>query len=65
MEYVDKAVGFLKEAYAELKKVSWLSRNEVVGSTVVIVIFIVVVALFVGAVDFILTRIVSTIIGAR
>ncbi|MEW6039962.1 MAG: preprotein translocase subunit SecE [Elusimicrobiota bacterium] len=65
MEYVTKAIGFLKEAYAELKKVSWLSRKEVTGSTVVIIIFILAVALFVGIVDFFLTKIVQVILGTR
>ena len=65
MDYVNKAIGFLKEAYIELKKVSWLSRKEVIGSTIVIIIFIFAVALYVGAVDFVLTRVVGAILGTR
>ena len=37
-----------KEAYAELKKVTWLSRKEVIASTVVVIIIVIVVAIYVG-----------------
>ncbi|PIV53631.1 MAG: preprotein translocase subunit SecE [Elusimicrobia bacterium CG_4_10_14_0_8_um_filter_37_32] len=54
---MNKAIHFVKEAYAELKKVSWLGRKEVMASTVVVIVFILVVALYVGFIDFILARI--------
>jgi len=64
-QYVDKAVQFVKQAYNELRKVSWLSKKEVTGSTVVILIFILLVSLFVGLIDFILVRILGLFLGGR
>ena len=62
MELINKAIAFLKEAYAELRKVSWLSRKEVTGSTVVIIVFIFAVALYVGLIDFVLSHIIGALL---
>jgi preprotein translocase subunit SecE len=55
-------VQFLKEAMAELRKVSWLSRKEVIASTVVVIILVILVAIFVGIVDFVLARILGILL---
>ncbi|MBI5573879.1 MAG: preprotein translocase subunit SecE [Elusimicrobia bacterium] len=60
---IQKSVQFVKEAIEELKKVSWLGRKEVVASTVVIAILIIIVAIFIGAVDFILSKIIKWMLG--
>lgn len=60
---IQKSVQFVKEAIEELKKVSWLGRKEVVASTIVIAILIIIVAIFIGAVDFILSKIVKWMLG--
>ncbi len=54
-----QAVQFLKEAYAELKKVSWLSRKEAIASTVVVIVLVIIVAIFVGFTDFVLARLIG------
>ncbi len=59
---MEAIIDFFKESYAELKRVSWLSRKEVMGSTVVILILIVILSLFVAAVDFVFIRFVGAII---
>ncbi len=61
-EWVRNAIQFFKEAYAELSKVTWLSRREAVASTLIVVILVVLVAVFVGFVDFILARILGIIV---
>lgn len=59
MNLFKKAVQFVKEAYAELKKVTWLGKKEVMASTVVVIILVIAVAIFVGAVDFVLVRVLN------
>jgi preprotein translocase subunit SecE len=61
-EFYQKAIQFLKDALAELKKVTWLSRKEVVASTIVISILIAIVAVYVGFTDFILSRLLGMIL---
>ena len=55
-EWIQTARQFLKEAYAELNKVTWLSRREAVASTIVVIVLVVIVSVFVGIIDFILAR---------
>lgn len=57
-----KVVQFLKEALAELRKVSWLSRKEVIASTIVVIILVMIIALFVGVIDFVLARILGVVL---
>ncbi len=59
---LDKSTQFFKDSYEELKKVTWLSRKEVIGSTVVIIVLIFIISLFVSLIDFIFMRIVGFII---
>ena len=51
-----KIVQFFKDSYAELRKVVWPSREDVVASTKVVVVSVVIVAAFLGLVDFLLVR---------
>jgi len=53
---------FFKESYAELQKVTWISRKDVVGSTLVIIILIGILSIFVWFIDSILIRLVGLII---
>jgi preprotein translocase subunit SecE len=49
-----KMIQFLKECYAELSKVVWPSREDVVSSTKVVVVSTIAVALVLGLIDFLL-----------
>jgi preprotein translocase subunit SecE len=60
--WFNSAVQFLKEAYAELRKVSWLSKKEAIASTIVVIILIIIVAIFVSAVDFFLARLLGILL---
>jgi preprotein translocase subunit SecE len=48
-----KLIQFLKEARLELKKVSWPSRKELVGSTTLVIVVSVFAGLFLGIFDII------------
>jgi preprotein translocase subunit SecE len=49
-----KIVQFLKDSYAELKKVVWPSREEVGASTKVVIVSVIIFAVVLGTVDFVL-----------
>lgn len=51
---MDKLMLFFKESYAELKKVVWPSRQEVISSTWVVVVSVTIFAVVLGLVDFLL-----------
>ncbi len=60
---VDKIKQYLKETLAELKKMTWPTKDEMVGSTVIVIVVSLIVAMFIGVVDRILTFLVRTIFG--
>jgi preprotein translocase subunit SecE len=51
---MNKLVQFAKESYAELRKVIWPSRDDVVSSVKVVIISTVIIAAALGLVDFVL-----------
>ena len=57
-----KAFGFLAEVKAEVMKVTWPSRAEALGGTAVVVVVVLLVAVFLGIVDAILSKIVQGLI---
>jgi preprotein translocase subunit SecE len=46
-----KSVQFLREVKVELKKVTWPSRKQTIGSTVVVIALVMIISVFLGAVD--------------
>jgi preprotein translocase subunit SecE len=47
-----KLFGFVRNSYAELRKVTWPSREEVGSSTRVVLISVVIFALILGTLDY-------------
>jgi len=60
---LEKIKKFLKEVVAELRKVTWPTKEELIGSTIVTVVVSIVVAVFIGIVDRVLTIIIQMIFG--
>jgi preprotein translocase subunit SecE len=58
---IKKVSKYLTEVNQELSKVSWPSREELYGSTVVVVVLCVILSIFVFGVDFVLNRLLTTI----
>ena len=61
-QYWAGSVQFVKEAWQELKKVNWPGRKETLGGTGVVLILVVVISVFLGLIDFGLSRLVRQII---
>ena len=60
--FLDKIVQFLREVKVELKKVTWPSRKQTIGSTVVVIILVLIVSLFLGVVDIGLSNLVRVVL---
>ena len=54
---------FVQEVLAEFRKVTWPSRQELVNSTVVVIVVTVVLAFFLGGVDIVLARVVEWVLS--
>ena len=51
---MNKVVQFIKESYAELRKVIWPGREDVISSVKVVIISTVIIAAVLGLVDVLL-----------
>jgi len=51
---MNKVIQFFRESYAELKKVIWPSREEVVSSTKVVLISVAIIAVALWLFDFLI-----------
>jgi preprotein translocase subunit SecE len=60
-KYFGTWIQFFREVRVELGKVTWPSRKQTIGSTAVVIIFVFMIALFLGVVDFGLSNIVRLI----
>ncbi len=59
---IEKIKIFLKEALVELKRVSWLTRKDIVRYTLIVLGVTIIVAAFLGGLDFIFTTIIKSFI---
>lgn len=57
-----KTAEFLREVKVELKKVVWPTRKQTTGTTVVVVIFVFIVAVFLGIFDYSLSKLVQVVL---
>ena len=60
---VEKGQQFLKEVRYETKKVTWPTLQESRGTTLVVIIVVIITAVFLFGVDFILSRIIDALMG--
>jgi preprotein translocase subunit SecE len=49
-------IKFFQEAYEELKKVTWLTRPQLIASTWLVILLVIIFAIYVGILDFIIAR---------
>jgi len=49
-----KIIQFIKESYAELRKVVWPGRDDVISSVKVVIVSTVIIAAVLGLIDFLL-----------
>lgn len=55
MSVMTNAKEFVQDVRVEFTKVSWPSRNEVRSSTVVVIVTVLIISVFIGIVDRIIT----------
>ena len=57
----NKVVGFFNDIKLEMSKVSWPTRDELIGSTIVVIISLAILAIFIGICDVVLSKIVNIV----
>jgi preprotein translocase subunit SecE len=59
----NKAIQFLREVKVELKKVAWPTRKQTIGSTVVVIVLVMIISFFLGVVDIGLSSLIRVTLG--
>ncbi|MEO0096100.1 MAG: preprotein translocase subunit SecE [candidate division WOR-3 bacterium] len=56
---INKLIEYVKNVYLEMKRVSWPTKNELVNSTVIVIL----ISAFVALIIFVLDRVFTTLLG--
>jgi preprotein translocase subunit SecE len=59
----EKVKQFLKDSKTELRKVTWPTPKQTLASTSVVIIVVVIISVFLGVVDFGLSKIIRMALG--
>ena len=62
---IQKISQYFNGVQVEMKKVTWLSKEEMLGSTVIVGVFSILIAIFLFFADFGLSEFVSRILGGK
>jgi preprotein translocase subunit SecE len=60
---LDKIKKFVKEVRFELTKVTWTTREELIYSTIVVIVVSIILSIFIGVVDLGLSNLASMLLG--
>ena len=61
--FPNKIITFLKESKLELKKVNWPTREETVRFTLIVVVISIAVAVFLGGLDVVFSRLLERMLN--
>lgn len=53
---------FIADVKTEFKKVSWSTREDLMASTIVVLVSVALLAIFIGLCDFVIARVINLII---
>jgi preprotein translocase subunit SecE len=60
--FIHRGVGFLKEVRGEFTKVNWPTREELSGSTAVVIVLSLLIAIFIGIIDLVLSNLLTLLL---
>tara|TARA_B100000959_G_C14641305_1_gene484391 strand:- start:438 stop:629 length:192 start_codon:yes stop_codon:yes gene_type:complete len=62
---INKISQYFNGVQLEMKKVTWLSKKEMLGSTVIVGVFSILISIFLFVIDFGLSEFVSRLLGGK
>ncbi len=62
MSILQNTQTFFKEVYVELRKVNWLSRNQVIRDALIVLAVSIIVAAILGGLDYLFSSAIQTFI---
>lgn len=55
-------INFFRESWTELKQVAWMTVPQMIASTWMVIILVIIMAIYVGSIDFVLSRVMGLLI---
>ena len=62
MNFLNKIKTFISEVRVEMQKVTWSTREELIGSTAVVLMTMLILSTFIGVADFIFSHAMSVLL---
>ena len=62
---IQKISQYFNGVQIEMKKVTWLSKQEMMGSTIIVGVFSILIAIFLFIVDFGVSQFIARLIGGK
>ena len=62
---INKISQYFNGVQLEMKKVTWLSKQEMLGSTIIVGIFSILISIFLFVIDFGLSEFISRLLGGK
>ena len=62
---IRKITEYMNGVQIEIKKVTWLSKKETLGSTMIVGIFAIIISIFLFVIDFGLSEFISRLLGGK
>lgn len=50
-KHIEKSLQFLREVRVELKKVTWPTRKQTIGTTIAVIVLVLIISMFLGLID--------------
>ena len=60
----ERAMVFIQEVRSELSKVSWPTKNELIGATSVVILLSIILGIFIGVIDVVISWALSHLLRA-
>ena len=60
---INNATNFVRESYVELKKSVWLTKQQMIQSTIFVFVVVALVAAYIASIDLILSKILGAVIS--
>jgi len=60
---LEKIIRFLREAWVELKRVTWPTPKQTMASTTFVLVIVFIIAIYLGIIDYVLAKLVKFILG--
>lgn len=61
MKLINKAIKFFRDSWAEFKRMTWPTKDAIIGGTLIVIIFSGLLTLYIFVIDILISKLLSLI----